>query len=885
MSAQLCVRFFALLLCGVMAMTASAEPPFSFESTPGQLPKTVVPHHYTVRIQPNLEKFTTRGSMTVDLEVLKPVKRIVLNALDMEVTKATLIAEKETELRPWVNAEKQTLVLKLPDELPPGKYRLALEYNGKIGEQAQGLFYVKYSAPSGKKVMLGTQMEPTDARRMFPCWDEPVFRATVSMTVVLPEKFQAFSNMPIASESLLPNKLKEIKFGDTPPMASYLVVLVAGELATIEDKVDGVKIRVVTTEGKQEQGRYALEATKKLLAYYNRYFGIKYPLPKLDQIAIPGGFSGAMENWGGITYNESTILFDPKTSSQQTRKDVFVTVAHEMAHQWFGNLVTTAWWDNLWLNEGFATWMETKATDQFNPDWQMWLTAAGDKTAVMSGDARSSTHPIQQTVKNESDANDAFDSITYQKGGAILRMLEDYLGADEFRRGVHEYLSAHAYSSATTADLWEALEKVSGKPIKSISAGWTEQPGLPVVRVRIDSKNGASAFSLEQERFTVQYPDARPLSWKIPVSVLDPTRRGVRVVLLQSNAASVKLETLDAAIKANAGDAGYYRVSYDPPLFARLQKQIDKLSAADQLNLLNDAWAMVEANRAPSTNYFDLVQTLRHVTTFAIWDQIISTLYSIDEFEQKRPNRAAFQTYARFLLQPQLQRLGWAPKRREADNDGLLRNRIIDALGHFGDPAVLTESKTRFERFLAAPASLPPDLRSAVLNIVGRYSDKRTYDQIHDLARNAGSTEERKLYYASMARALDPTLAKETLALALSEETVPQEATGLVGQVAAAGEQPDLAWEFATGHVTELLARVDSFYRNGYMSSILSSLSDSARADELEAYVKAHLSEDVAVRTSEAAETIRFRAALKQRELPVLDRWIAGEVAAETGSR
>ncbi|MDB6111032.1 MAG: pepN, partial [Pedosphaera sp.] len=403
------------LTCLFLALTASetsAESAFSFASTPGQLPKAVVPRHYDLHLRPDLEKFTTHGSVVIEIEVLKPVKEIVLNALDLEITRASLLAAKETVLEHKLDAEKQTLTLPVPGELAPGKYRLVLEFNGRITAQAQGLFYVKYAAPSGKKIMLSTQMEATDARRMFPCWDEPVFRATFELSVVVPQEHLTVSNMPIERENRLEGGLKQVKFARTPPMASYLVVLVSGEMEELKGQAEGVQIRIITTEGKREQGRYALDATKKLLAYYNQYFGIKYPLPKLDQIAVPGGFTGAMENWGGITYNERMLLFDPKTSSQETKERVFAVIAHEMAHQWFGDLVTTAWWDNLWLNEGFASWMGTKATDHFNPDWQVWLLADAQRSGVMNDDARKTTHPIQQKVENESQANDAFDQIT-----------------------------------------------------------------------------------------------------------------------------------------------------------------------------------------------------------------------------------------------------------------------------------------------------------------------------------------------------------------------------------------------------------------------------------------------------------------------------------------
>ncbi len=888
MSARSCIRNLVLVWLAAMTLTASAESPFSFESTPGLLPKTVVPSHYAIYLRPNLEKFTTRGSETVDIEVLKPVKEIVLNAAEMEVTRATLSDLKATNandvaLKRRLNLGKETVTLKSPKEIKPGKYRLSLEFTGQIGEQAQGLFYVNYAAPSGKKVMLGTQMEPSDARRMFPCWDEPVYRAIYELTVVLPQKHKAISNMPIERETRLAGGLKEVKFARTPPMASYLVALVSGEFDELQDESDGVRLRVIATEGKSEQGRYALQAAKGLLAYYDEYFGIKYPLPKLDLIAIPGGFSGAMENWGAITFNESILLFDPKTSSQQTKRDIFVTVAHEMSHQWFGNLVTTAWWNNLWLNEGFASWMEVKATDHFNPDWQMWLSAALDKAAVMSGDAHSTTHPIQQQVGNESEANDAFDSITYQKGGAFLRMLEDYLGEEEFRKGVHRYLSAHQYSNATTADLWEALEKVSGKPVHKISAGWTEQPGLPVVNVKTDCVNGQQVVSLEQERFTVLDPHARPLLWKIPVALMDAAGpKAASHVLLQDKSASTNFGDCDGIIKANAGDAGYYRVSYAPAPFSRLLARITQLPDADRLNLLNDEWAMVEANRTSATNYFSLVKSLRHDQVFAIWDQILSTLFLIDDLEQNRPERAAFQEYARRLLRPQLQRLGWEPRAGEPSTDALLRTRIIGALGHYGDKAVVAEAKARFENFITNPETLPADLRPPVFKIAGRYSDKKTYEQLHELARNAKGTEERQLYYSAMADALDTELATATLTLSLTNETVPQEATELVIQVGANGEHKELAWEFVKQHKTELLAKVDSSERNNYVPSVLSSFSDTSRADELEAYVKKNVSEDAMIKAREGAEAIRFKAALKQRELPVIDQWIAAQPARET---
>src|SRR5213082_1058283 len=357
-------------------------------------------------------------------------------------------------------------------------------------------------------MFLGTQFEATDARRLFPCWDEPVFRARFHLTAVVPENWMAVSNMPIAGEKKVPGG-REVEFQPTPSMSSYLNVFCAGEFDAIESEVDGVKLRITTTKGKAESARYALEATAQILHYYNEYFGVSYPLPKLDQLAIPGGFGGAMENWGGITYYETALLFDPVNSSAATKQRVYEVIAHEVAHQWFGDLVTMAWWDNLWLNEGFASWMGTKCSDHFNPQWEVWLRSNGKKQRAMETDALSATHSIQQPVKTESEADSAFDEITYLKGQSFLRMLESYLGEEDFRAGIRSYIQAHRLSNSTTADLWNALGESSRKPVTAIAASWTEQPVLPLVLMT----STESSVTVSQERFTVHQKSPKPLEW------------------------------------------------------------------------------------------------------------------------------------------------------------------------------------------------------------------------------------------------------------------------------------------------------------------------------------------------------------------------------------
>ena len=462
--------FLAALFSLTFPAVMSAEKPFIFEDTPGKLPKNVVPTDYSIRIVPNIDKFAFTGAETVKVKVRSSVHQLVLNALELEIVDASLDGKALPKSTIKIDKEKELLTLALPSELPPGDHTLALSFSGKINQQGQGLFYVRYQEQGSgvQKIMLGTQFEATDARRFFPCWDEPAFRARFQLTAVVPENWLAVSNMPIASEKKIAGG-KEVRFAATPPMSSYLNVFVAGELDLIESRIGPTQIRVIVTKGKAELGRYALEVTAQILQYYNEYFGVPYPLPKLDQIALPGGFGGAMENWGGITYFESALLFDPKNSSAETKQNIYEVLAHEMAHQWFGDLVTMAWWDNLWLNEGFASWMGTKCTAHFNPQWEVWLRrnlprdptrrVGITKEQAMEGDARSTTHPIQQPIATEAEANSAFDDITYKKGQSFLRMLESFLGDDVFRDGIRRYIAAHQYSNSTTADLWNALSE------------------------------------------------------------------------------------------------------------------------------------------------------------------------------------------------------------------------------------------------------------------------------------------------------------------------------------------------------------------------------------------------------------------------------------------
>ncbi len=851
------------------SLATLAEEPFAWEKTPGKLPKEIVPKNYAVRIEPDLAGAVFRGKETIEIEVRQPVRQIVLHSRGLVITNARL---GEQTLTPQLDDAKQTLTFALDRELPAGDYRVELEFSGKLGEQPYGLYLARYQEGTEQKRALATQMEATDARRMFPCWDEPVFRATFELTAVIPAAHAAVSNMPIVAETVLADGLKEVRFARSPSMASYLLAFFAGEMESIEDKVDGVKLRIFTTPGKREQARYALAATKQILPYYNEYFGTKYPLPKLDQVALPSTGASGMENWGAIVYNDTALLYDPAASSQRTKERVFEVIAHEIAHQWFGNLVTMAWWDNLWLNEGFASWMGTKATDRFNPEWQTWLRASGDKEWAMSLDARATTHPVQQPVATEEAVTDAFDEITYQKGQSFIRMLEGYLGEHAFREGIRGYLRRHAYSSTTTADLWAALEEASGKPVRSFAAGWTQQPGFPVVKLRETPADGITTVEISQERFTLNQPNADPLFWAIPIT-LGPAAAPLdaRVILLKETRLPPMPIEAGLALKANLGDTGYYRVWYDDALFKRLRKAAPLMATADRLNLLNDAWAMALAGRAPVARSLDLIDLLRDDPAYAIANRSVDLCWTIHELQRGEPGQAAFHAWAKRLLQPHLARLGWDARADEKPLDALLRSAVIQALGAFGNEAVLAEAQRRFRVFVAKGEPIAGDLRGTVLGLVGRHADGETWEKLHELARAEPSVEQKRHYLAALSSARSPELAGRTLALALTEELNPEEATSLVHQVGDDGEQPELALEFAKAHLGVLLAKVGALGANSYVPGLYHPFTDAARADELESFAKEALSPDASYQVAKVADEIRFKASLKRRLLPDID--------------
>ncbi len=864
------ILFLVLLVGGGLAR---AESRFAFATTPGKLPKTVVPTHYALDLHPDLASLTIAGSEIVDISVQTQTNHVTLNALNLAIGSASIDGEKSNEGTVSIDPAAQTATLTFPRAIGPGAHKLAISFTSHINEFGQGLFYVEYPVSGGRRRMIATQLEPTDARRIFPCWDEPAFKARFEPTVTLPEKFFAVSNMPITRQETLPGGLERVSFGATPPMSSYLFVLVAGDLERLSENAGGVEVGVVTQSGRRDQGRYALSTGIDLLRYYNDYFGSKFPLPKLDLIAVPGGFGGAMENWGGITFYEGALLYDPNSSPKAMQRTVFSMVAHEMAHQWFGDLVTTAWWSDLWLNEGLADWMQAKVEDKLHPDWDVWLNES-HKQFAMYADARTMTHPIEQPVSNESEAAIAFDEITYEKGAAIIRLIENYIGEDAFRAGIRQYLKDHAYSNATTEDLWAALEQASGKHISSIARGYTEQPGLPLIIADEKCSNGMRDLALTQQRFTIHFPNARPELWQVPINWGIPgasTASGS--LLLRDKSARVSAGPCGAPVKLNIGDVSYYRVQYDAATLDALTAMVETMQPEDRVNLLADNWALLEAGRTGPADYFPLVQAVENDDKRGVWREVVDAFMRINRLERGLPGRPAFQAYARAILRKPFDRLGWDAAPGESEDNAILRARLISALGDLDDPNIAREANRRFKLFLQNPASLDLNLRDAAVGVVGRNADQQTYDALHKLGRDARNAHDRMRYYTAMARAVDPSLAEQTLQIALGDELSAERSSELI-LIVAGGEHPDLALQFVKKNFAALAARRSPEFRYFFMSSLMSNFAEPAYAKELANFAPANETSGGRIEAMRAEARILESADFREHQLRAIDDWI-----------
>lgn len=874
------VTAIALALAGSSATAMASTPAVasSSEQATTQLPRTVRPSHYDVSITPHAQAMNFDGQATVTLEILKPTNSITLNALDMTFSKVSLTSQKNKKAfaapKVSVDVKTQTATFTFDHTLPAGSYKLAMTYAGKIGTLANGLFALDYDTKSGKKRALYTQFENSDARRFIPSWDEPNYKASFTLTATVPSDEMAVSNMPIATTDKLGNGMSKVTFQQSPKMSTYLLFFSLGDFERATRMSDGTQIGVITQKGMVGQADFMLDSASAVLHEYNDYFGVKYPLPKLDNIAAPGQsqFFSAMENWGAIFTFEYSALLNPRISTQLDKQRVFNTAAHEMAHQWFGDLVTMRWWDDLWLNEGFASWMASRTTEKLHPEWHTNLAIVDTREGAMSQDAEATTHPVVQHVETVEQASQAFDSITYAKGEAVITMLEAYIGPDAWRAGVRNYIKAHAYGNTVSDDLWHAMDGVAGgKPITQVAHDFTLQPGVPLINVASTCSDGKTTLTLTQGEFTKDRPNKKALNWHVPVIV--QAADGSLQNALVDGKATLSVPGCGPVL-VNAGQTGYYRTLYAPAQFDALKAEFTKLAPVDQLGLLGDSWAMGMAGQEPVTNVLELVDATPADADPQVWANVADYLSGLNTYYRGNDARQAkFQAYALKQLRPVFARIGWQAKKGEGDPTANLRVQLIGVLADLGDQDVINEARHRFAAEKTDPAGVPVALRTTIIGVVAQYADKATWDTLHSQAKAETTALIKDQLYSVLALAEDNTLARQALDMAVTDEPG---ATNGAGMIRAVGyRHPEMAFDFAVSHRAEVDKLVDSTSSSRYYPTLGASSNEASMIDKINAYAEAHIAKSSRRVANMVVGNIKYRMMIRKDRLPVIDAWLA----------
>jgi aminopeptidase N len=859
----------ALLLFAIAANAA----------TPGKrvvLPNAVTPEHYRIDFTPNAEALTFKGSAEIDVVVHRATNSIVLNAADLVIDSASLAGESKAPLVSYDKAiETATLTFDRP--LTTGAHTLKLAYHGTIYQSASGLFALDYQSPKGRLRALFTQFENSDARRFVPCWDEPGIKATFDLSATLPADLMPISNMPVASTDVIAGGLKRVHFARSPKMSSYLLFFGAGDFERVHRMVAGVDVGIVVKRGDTANAAYALDAASALLPYYNDYFGMPYPLPKLDLIAGPGSsqFFGAMENWGAIFYFEQFLLVDARLSTQSDRQSVYSMIAHEMAHQWFGDLVTMAWWDDLWLNEGFASWMANKATDHFHPEWKVWLQSLSAKQAVMQRDARDGTHPIIATIDDVAQATSAFDNITYFKGEAVIRALESHVGESAFRAGVRRYMRDHQYGNTVTDDLWAAIGKESPVPIIQVAHDLTQQAGVPMVNM-LSSRcsGGKTTLSLNQTHYAIDASSTAARVWHLPVKVATLGQAPTAIIVSGAAPAQVVTSGCGPAI-LNAGQGGYLRSRYTHEGLAAIAARYADLSPDDQLGVLNDTVSLGNAGKLPMSDYLDLTKSIPATADPVVLSTLVGQFRSLDRLYRGLATQPAFRAYARRVLKPQFMRLGWDARAGETDNTAILRATLIAALGEFGDPDVIAETRKRFEQYLAKPSSFSAGARRSLLSVVAAQADQPVWDKLRQLAKAAPSELERKELYELLGSAENDDLMQQALALVFSGELPSTIGPNVLDS--ASERHPEAALDFAIAHWDKLSKMLEVSSALRFVPGLTVNSTNLKTVDTLNAFAAVHAPENARQDYVLAIARIRYSANVRATRLPEVDRWLAAQ--------
>ena len=767
---------------------------------PYRLPRFARPTRYDLRLEPDLATLSFTGDETVTLEIIEPTAEIVMNAVELKIGEATITGERGDAHRgvATIDEAAERCRIAFPSTLAPGIWRLRLAFTGILNDKLRGFYRSSYKDASGEmRLMAATQFEATDARRAFPCWDEPEFKAVFAVTLVIEPKLTAVSNTAVKDERVAGGR-KTVTFADSMKMSTYLVAFIVGELEATEPiPVGPASVRVWCVPGKRRLAAFGHEIAVASLRFFEGYYGLPYPGDKLDLLAIPDFAAGAMENLGAITFRETALLVDERAASHAELERVADVVAHENAHMWFGDLVTMTWWNGIWLNEAFATFMEILAVDAWKPEWQRWTTFGVSRAAALSVDGLHSTRPIEFHVEAPRDADAMFDVLTYEKGASVLRMLEQYLGASVFRDGVREYLRRHAYANADTGDLWAALGRAARQPIPEVMDGWIFQPGYPLVSARLDGRQ----LVLTQQRFTYlpeplpgSTPTPRDQAWQVPVQVRVTAggHSSVERRLLGASESRFDLPDRAGAVLVNEGGHGFYRVRYGSELLERLLGALPDLAPIERFNLVNDAWAVTVAGFMGLGDYLDLTARFRSERDRNVWSILLASFGTLNRLidSAHRPRLAAL---VRDRIASVFGELGWTLRPGEDELTRQLRGDLVRVMGVLGDDRAVQAKAAELYR---SAADLDPNVLPALIGVLAHAGDRARYDEFLAKFRSATTPQEEQRYLYALAAFQQPSLLSQTLARTINGEFRTQDAPFVARALLMSVYGREAAWEF-----------------------------------------------------------------------------------------
>jgi puromycin-sensitive aminopeptidase len=830
------------------------------ELDPYRLPRSATPSAYRVELTPDLDAATFTGSVEIDLDIVEPSDELVLNAIDLEITSC----EVEDAPAQWrLEADTERLFVTPTTALDTGRATLRITFTGILNDMLRGWYRSTYTDDEGvERVIATTQMQSTDCRRAFPCWDEPDLKATFAITLVIEPHLLAVSNCRAVDRTERDGKAV-VRFAETMPMSTYLVAFVVGPLeATDPVDVDGVPLRIVHVPGKSHLTAFGLDVGAAALRWFQEYYGIAYPSDKVDLLGLPDFAAGAMENLGCITFRESLLLVDPSTATQQELELVVDVVAHELAHMWFGDLVTMRWWNGIWLNEAFATFMEIAACDAYRPEWHRWTSFGLERSVAFETDSLESTRPVEFEVRSPADCEGMFDVLTYQKGGALLRMLEQYLGTEDFRKGVSHYLALHAHGNTETNDLWDAIEAVTGEPVRRIMDSWIWQPGFPLVSARLEG----ATLTLSQHRFAFGETIDSTL-WAIPLHVRAGTGDSAveHRLLLDGEDARIDLDRPDDVIVVNAGGHGFFRVAYDEVLRARLAGvTLADLDRLERYNLVDDAWSAVVSGRLEAAQFVAFVEGFVGDRDLAVWQAITVGLRGVGRLldEERFP---AFQRRVSSLVTPVVEDLG-EPAEGEDDLRAKLRGLLVATAAILGDDAP-TRQRARewYDRNDEEPGSIDPELVSAATSVLAATGDADDYERILTAFRTADTPQDQLRHLYALAEFDEADLLLRTCDLAMSGEVKTQNSPFLLRSCIANRRHGELAWAFVREHWGEAN---DRFPSNTIVRMIdaVKLLNRPEMVADVQSFFAEHPIQQATKTLEQILERQRVNAALRQRE-------------------